>query len=772
MAGSSTAYHGLILIVKTEWVHAGDELFFDYTSHVGAGQQQQQLMPSPHYSYLGYHHQHDDDNAEDDDDENDDESIYRNTGPTPLPTAADYERADRIVRDLWVGYQPLGGNSTTSSGTPTVMTHAQWIGKRVCGAARRDKARGGPAVVPTTHPLTDHGALPQESNALLRRVSVSVLFFAVSRRRLWLRMLLHMFADLLYRLRTEILMHGESVPDGAETEWRDRTVLASLLPRTGDEMERAYNMGTDRYRLLPSPNLAGLLDGSDGRYFCLDHLREGTSTVAGAGNGAFATQKFEKGSVVTVAPLVYIPNKENAMKVKNDGGNNNTVQLLENYCFGHRHANLLLCPTTHAALINHQHGAGRANVELRWARGLNPPSLSDRADVLVGELTMLDVEASDLSSFAATRLMFEYVAVEDIEPGDEIILDYGDHYERALQEHKEKNNHRLSTSNGSPAVDVLNSDKWPIVSSKDPFMKQGYAYECRMYPNVLLDEGSGWQECGASSMMETSNWQDNVAAMYGKNDFASWYPCKVGKIADERRGLYNVVVYTKGNAHPPKVTRRLLNCKRSRIRYVLAPYQSNQHLPWAFRHYLPIPDEIFPLRWRNDYKPRDVWKLGQINEEAGEDVDYEESVRNATCGMYLAESNIPNSGFGLYTAVDIPSEGLVIGSNLPAVIHNGKDIEGFRWPAKDYYWSGNDFKMSEDGHPEFDVSFMFSLFGALPNYHPGLVNMRQKSIAMRPEIDRRVHHGAGAFSYFQNSGFLSDQSIGAGEELFIRYVCE
>lgn len=571
-------------------------------------------------------------------------------------------------------------------------------------------------------------------------------------------------------------MGGETISaqSSGSYEWnvRDRTILASLLPRTAHEMERAYAMGTDQYRLLPPPASPS---------FCPDHLREGKSTIPGAGKGAFATRQFKKGSIVTVAPLLYIPNKESAMAVRN-GDTNNTVQLLENYCFGHRYANLLLCPTTHAALINHQSSSndGKANVKLRWAQELNAPSSSsivsdqplDMVEFLIGNLSegILDVDPYTLSSFAATRLAFEYVAIEEIQTGDEIILDYGDQYEQALQQHKARNAQHAKDMKGDGLLTpyILNKEERAILLSTDPFINEGkYAYECNVHPNLNILTNfrrDSWENFWSDRMVDRSNWPNEISAMYGSNDFAGWYPCRVVNIKEGES--YDVEVYTKGSMRSGLI-RLLKNCPRDRIRFAWAPYQSSQHLPWAFRQYLPIPDDLFPMRWRSDYKPRDVWKLGRVSESTKE-VDYEEVVRNATCGLYLAESNIPNAGFGFYTAVDIPSADLVIGSSHASIILYYQQSSGQKWPFKDYVWSGNVYGLSGDGAPEYETQFISGLLGGLANFHTGLVNTYFKSDSVQPKLDRRVDSGAGAFSDVADAGTASLHPVGAGEELFLR----
>jgi hypothetical protein len=125
--GSSTPYHGLVLIVTAAKISAGEELFFHYTNYEAA---LHQLAPSPHYSSLGMpppkqqQGQGDGRGGEE---------------PAPkasiLPKAADYEKADQIVKDLWEEYQSVtadaggtGGATTATTTTSYQLTDAQWIG--------------------------------------------------------------------------------------------------------------------------------------------------------------------------------------------------------------------------------------------------------------------------------------------------------------------------------------------------------------------------------------------------------------------------------------------------------------------------------------------------------------------------------------------------------------------------------------------------------------------------------------------------------------------
>lgn len=172
-------------------------------------------------------------------------------------------------------------------------------------------------------------------------------------------------------------------------------------------------------------------------------------------------------------------------------------------------------------------------------------------------------------------------------------------------------------------------------------------------------------------MNHSANWPLDRKLLYKDNHYSGWYPCEIVAIQDHANGgTYSVHLFRQ-QLHNTDIGRRFRSVPRNRIRVTEGPYQSDQHLPWSFRYPIQIGDEIFPLRWRNDYKTASHWNLGAINaeEKFSEAVqeEYEQSIRKAKCGVYMAVSNIPNAGFGTYASVDIPARGVTVGSTIPEI---------------------------------------------------------------------------------------------------------
>lgn len=551
---------------------------------------------------------------------------------------------------------------------------------------------------------------------------------------------------------------------------------------------------------------------------CIDTIKQGTSTLADAGRGAFATRDFSKGSIVTVAPLVTINDKKLAMQTNNRTSalpwEVSPQQLLLNYCFGHAKAELLLCPASHAAMINHD--PKEPNLEIRWAR--TGQREHDYTSGLKQEL--LEMDSNDMQSYNS-KIMLEYVAIGDIRAGEELFLNYGQEWEDALQNHLA---HGVSKAADVELVSAkqLNQENATLEVSTSEAMKN-HSYLCSIYPNVKIGEvNANWEEFSSNRAVDKASWPTDLKALYQHNDFAGLYPCRVVE-ADNIQKLYSIEMFIKPLSRN-FVGRRYHNVPRNRIRFSDNLYRSDQHLSWAFRHYIPIPDSIFPLRWRDDYKPASYWSLGKDARVQGTQniaEGYELAARNAKCGVYIAPSNIPNAGkcslfqsycwiayeghsvrgtlflffipclcasccthkffnppffipgFGTYTAIDIPAGALVVASSMPVIPEmtgpKSNKAPVRRWPGRDYVWGGHQFGASNEAHPIWSTSMLAVMFGSLANAHTGITNLYQDSGKYEPVLDRREDPGAGASSDYIGYSFRSAYPVPAGEELFVSY---
>lgn len=305
---------------------------------------------------------------------------------------------------------------------------------------------------------------------------------------------------------------------------------------------------------------------------CQDHLRPGRSTIYQAGMGAFANRFLPKGTVVGYAPLVHIgKNAIELLKIQYNNtqeGDYQKQDLILNYSFGHANSTLILTP--YGAMVNYiNHDKNRANVKVTWP---TKELVAHKPDWL----------NKSVDFFANTQhkigLSFDYVALRDIQEGEEIFMDYGVEWEEAW------NDHVKNYKPGSP--DYVHSTDWkanngrvlrtPLELEKDPYPPNLHTMCVESY-NVGPDGRLTW--LASNSVLRV--------------------PCRV--LERQQGGRYTVEMQKMDNNNSITVYNVL---SPSGIDLVDKVRSSDWHLKSAFRHEIMIPDDIFPDSWRNvlEYK--------------------------------------------------------------------------------------------------------------------------------------------------------------------------
>lgn len=186
-------------------------------------------------------------------------------------------------------------------------------------------------------------------------------------------------------------------------------------------------------------------------------LKVGASAVKFAGRGLFAATNIGEGEVVLTSPLLAmreedftIYKSDNEQLFVRDIIDKTTVvgqELLLNYAFTHPDSPLYLVPS--APLANFINHGLRANVEVRWpSTGSNSAKLFQWAYKQEHgnhfDNNFEKTEFNDPNPWLkdhpidvmerSGKLALEYVALRDIDPGEEIRLDYGEVWRTAWKE--------------------------------------------------------------------------------------------------------------------------------------------------------------------------------------------------------------------------------------------------------------------------------------------------------------------------------------------------
>jgi hypothetical protein len=332
---------------------------------------------------------------------------------------------------------------------------------------------------------------------------------------------------------------------------------------------------------------------------CMDNIRPDASTIPNAGRGAFATRKIAKDGLVAPVPLIQIPDKSilDMHEVTPAGENDLYIrasdevigqQLLLNYCYGHPKSKMVLFPTgSVATLINHS--SDKPNAKMVWSTHenhnkswlkMNPRKLVDEENAYIG-------------------LMMEIVALRDIEPDEEIFMDYGPEWTAAWEAHVEDWNKKVASGDIPKewpirAIDMNDVYRTTPFKSEEELEKDPYPENLELKGFLMVEETANdgteddpkvWGEPADRTAYDSENlfdveiisvqtFEDDILAM-PYNYTVRW------------TNIHGANTYVQDVPHQAFV-------------FVDAPGTGDQHGDNAFRHHIGIPDDIFPTGlWRN-----------------------------------------------------------------------------------------------------------------------------------------------------------------------------
>ena len=362
---------------------------------------------------------------------------------------------------------------------------------------------------------------------------------------------------------------------------------------------------------------------------CLENILPRQSTIfPQAGRGGLAQFRIKKGDMVAPAPLLQIMDKE-ALTIyekvvsssKSDRWNETGKQLLLNYCWGHPESTMLLCPQTNVVLLNHCSDRSKTcgphgpNAAIRWASRTWHASTP----------SWLKMSLDELSEQSMGGLAFEVVALRDIQPDEEVFIDYGIEWEDAWESHVANWKRPPMSSDDSTIMDTWISAKVAndldgdildemVTGDLRHTTNHTYLFTGCYYKKSEQDEDSiyyqqdaDWTKLSDEQLLERYA-DDNGNDEYGYREYAhhrdhSYWPCSVLKRNNDAT-FYTVRIHQSlfSSTQPWAelgVPRLLTNYPRSAIHYFVKPNMSDQQLDGAFRHSIGIPNDMFPEQWKN-----------------------------------------------------------------------------------------------------------------------------------------------------------------------------
>jgi len=366
---------------------------------------------------------------------------------------------------------------------------------------------------------------------------------------------------------------------------------------------------------------------------CVDNIVPGKSGIPHAGRGAFATRFIPKGGLVAPAPLVHIADRAAAnMYEERIGSKGNIVrnetgmikqQIIINYMFGHPKSSVLLFPySSNVAYFNHH--ATEYNAEVRWAT--DAPWIHHEE--------WLEKPVSFLEEQWQSGLMLEFIALRDIQPGEEVFINYGEEWQKAWDEHvkhwkpipveNDYNNLTMwtkesKTNNGQEGyvrAEVFNSDTETPLRTMDEQTTDPYPHSVQLMCRVNLNHNTAYifepdtipffkrdfdtKKDGIPDDSEEDKHihKCNITERYEDEEYSE----------DEEEESDHEYLYTAelevqkpfGDTGDVIVERHEIEMiPREAIEFVNLHYTSDVFLKNSFRHEMKLPDEIFPKAWMN-----------------------------------------------------------------------------------------------------------------------------------------------------------------------------
>jgi hypothetical protein len=217
-------------------------------------------------------------------------------------------------------------------------------------------------------------------------------------------------------------------------------------------------------------------------------------------------------------------------------------------------------------------------------------------------------------------MVLEFVAIRDINPDEEIFIDYGDEWDNAWNEHVKNYEPPCPFDiddqpcfKSSKVVKEMNYDK---SNKRFHTWSEDHFTVCHQEGRIMTEDAlimltpdffliDGYDKEFISSFSGVS--YDDEGFTYAKDQNEGRIPCRILR-EDPHEGTFDVVYFTHemstdSNLNETRFLRRQKHLPSRLLDFVNKPYKSDMFWKGAFRHEIKIPDSIFPKLWK-DLMPR------------------------------------------------------------------------------------------------------------------------------------------------------------------------
>jgi hypothetical protein len=270
-------------------------------------------------------------------------------------------------------------------------------------------------------------------------------------------------------------------------------------------------------------------------------------------------------------------------------------QLLLNYCLGHIDSQVLLLP--YSPIVNYiNHGSStstsgkHANVVLRWSKA---PANKEEWWGMPGDELLKQ----------GFGLSMEFVALRDIAPHEEILMDYGVEWEQAWSEcvdHWSPSEEALDSKSPSD----MNRRKSLEIRTKEEEEETPYPYNigtaCFYTPYALTEDDEHDYDEETKAREFYKPWADTQDGCLR--------PCIIKQLDHDRHGkghftvtaeMLNVPNLAEECVIPENHYHTISEMPQYAVQFVDRPFTRDPYIDidTAFRHSIGLPDGLFPKAW-------------------------------------------------------------------------------------------------------------------------------------------------------------------------------
>ena len=382
---------------------------------------------------------------------------------------------------------------------------------------------------------------------------------------------------------------------------------------------------------------------------CLESLAVNTSTIPHAGRGAFAKRTYQKGEIITSSPVVHFDRSQldlvyqleytdDDLPIPEPRSHNiryfaNQVfhqQLVQNYCFGRQESNVLLLPYGPGVnFINHH--ASQSNAYVRWStNNITQRSLSSSYP------SMMDLSPMELFAKQANEdelLVFEYVALRDIQPGEEIFLNYGDPWVSHFEEFVHDWEPEEGFSDYETAIEYTNR-----LGGLEHAIRTLEEQESNPYPENIQTACFYMPPAPDVPILPGTSWQER--------NFGCLRPCDIVERTTNEMGefFFSVKLKDVGNVAAPihcgmyGIAHELsmVNVPLYAIQLADVAYSTDLWQSDVFRNEITLPQDMLPPKWlAADPYPKGDFLPGPVEEYQIEPIRWADGEKVVTSNAYL-----------------------------------------------------------------------------------------------------------------------------------------